>query len=239
LLEEVLGVSVVVQEGAVPVDQTCIARDNCHDPMAAGQQIYSDGAQPQLCAMGFHITRGLDDQFLSAGHCSYGTLSNYWYTGHFGYVGSVIETSYEGSCSGETYCRDIARLQIGDAQTRNAVYDGQGHTNVIQSNTPVDGSAICGSLPMEDRVDCGTVQYASFGTMRDDHGVVVAGLSSVINVATTGGDSGSPFFQRIGTTDNVYAEAVLKGYDPIFGQRFVTKIEHSLLTYGATVIVTP
>jgi streptogrisin D len=61
--------------------------------ISGGQAIY--GGSGGRCSLGFNVTTGSSDYFLTAGHCT-DAISN-WYTGGGSYIGSTAGSSFPGN----------------------------------------------------------------------------------------------------------------------------------------------
>ena len=172
-------------EAAEPeVETVCSSRDTCYSPMKAGIRIRKGSSRSSSgCTMGFHIQRGSDEQFVTAGHCGW-SGSNNWYHWSYGFVGSELASQYHN------WGRDAMRVQISDVQDSNRVYNL--HGTVTSSRNPWQGESVCASLGWSNAHRCGTVELSSTSWRGSKCGCTLFGADH--SIANTGGDSGSPIF---------------------------------------------
>lgn len=178
------GIPIRVQSGE-PVSEAACTRTNCSNPMYAGIQIRRGSVTGSRCTMGFHIRRSTDEQFVTTGHCSHGTLSNNWYHSGYGFIGSVLASSYVNGV-------DAMRVQMPDSQASRCIV-GEG-CGTISIGTPCQGCSIRASLGVTGAVRSGTVAasrttWTGGGCDCQQTGARAQGISA------TGGDSGSPVYR--------------------------------------------
>ena len=189
-LGEVLGMSVHARIGLPGRDTHCTTnRDHCHGPMKAGINIYRGASGSNWpCTMGFHISRSGNEEFVTAGHCGFGT-PNTWY--HPAFASSI------GSEPGTLYVQggqDIMRVSMWDEQASDDIYGDS--TNIVGSGTPTTGETLCASLGWGSNViKCGTVQSSWRSWVSETAGYTVWGGD--MSYSTIPGDSGSPVYRRL------------------------------------------
>jgi hypothetical protein len=205
-------VSVVVGAIGIPAVQTCSTRHRCYNPSETGTFIAQNrpGGTIGFCAMGFHISIGTNEQFLSSGHCGY-PAQNYWYQLDGPGWGNEAGTRFA------PYGDDVMKVEFSDAQASDGIYGASPSVHVGGYRAPVYGEAVCASLPKQTGpvLDCGTVSddfksysiSGAWGTW-----IVYGGDSSGILVQQ--GDSGAPVFVLLGT------QAVAIGVESMTGQEF-------------------
>lgn len=162
-----------------------VRAEEADKPDTAGHRIRRGSSTGASCTEGFHIKSGSTGQFLSAGHCSYGSKSNHWWRHNGNYMGSV-QQNLHGSGSN----RDAMRVSLGIYAHSNAIL--RDNRNVVGAMTPFEGLLICMSRGMANTVSCGSVTQGFHSYTLD--GVQAWGYRH--NIARTEGDSGSPIYQR-------------------------------------------
>ena len=114
-LSAYLGVSVTVVAAEPSEDATCTARHNCYDPFKSGTKIDNDTPHGDdwvhediSCTMGFHVRlQNGDEQFLTAGHCGAGAVSDWWHPG----TGTSEQLAFAATMFPDVN-RDIMRINI-------------------------------------------------------------------------------------------------------------------------------
>jgi hypothetical protein len=143
--------------------------------------------------MGYMITRSGDEQFATAGHCSYdpGT-SEAWYHPGYGLIGWQTSNYFVPDGS------DAMTVAMTDSQASNRIY---GESRVIVGwGYPTVGGAICASLSTANVIDCGTVadDFLSYelctNVCRTIFGFSASGIAIQL------GDSGGPVYVRLNST---------------------------------------
>jgi len=191
-----MGVPVVldVQYGGDTRD-TCTDRDWCANPLQMGNMIRKgsvSGTYP--CTMGFHITIGGDNQFLTAGHCGYEN-SNTWYHKDLGQVGGEIATLY--GPGGE----DIMRVQMSNSQASERIFDLWSLSVPLNVNPNWGdaqvGEVLCRSGAKSDNIDCGTLykRWTDWTSDTPDPDIIINGgrMNGIIQID---GDSGAPLYRQ-------------------------------------------
>ena len=190
--------------------------------MEAGARIAQSGVGG--CTMGFHITIGTDDQFVTAGHCGYGGGTTFTMSG-YGTIGSEAGTLMEPSGD------DIMKAQMGDIQASDWIW-GEGSRRVGGYRAPVYGEAICTSLGYSQHgspigIDCGTVSDDFKGyNLNGVWGSYYVFGGDAQGLSIQGGDSGSPVYVRLGT------QAIAIGVVSTTGQEFAL-LSETLPIWGA------
>lgn len=224
-LEADLGVPVTIRIGIRGHDTHCTTRDNCHDPMRAGINIYK-GANfsSGWCTMGFHITRSGDEQFVTAGHCGFSGSNSWFHPAFASAIGTEQQTLYANNG------QDIMRVSMNDAQASDDIYnDGN---NIVGSGSPATGETLCASLGKgSNTVKCGTVQDDWRSWISETAGYTVWGGD--MSYTTVGGDSGSPVYRRLpgGTGDDARAIGVNNHQNGYFA-----RLDQSLDDFAASVV---
>jgi hypothetical protein len=219
-LEAIVGVPVVAVEGQAsePAAQVCSTRATCYNPMEAGALIRQS---TKTCTMGFHVTIGGDEQFLSAGHCGYGS-STLWSMTNYGVIGSEQGNLFA------PYGDDVMKVQMGDSQASEWIY---GSTALVGGyRAPIYGEAICASLGVSNFIDCGTVSDDFKGyNISGDWGTYYVYGGDGSGLAVGGGDSGSPVYVRSGS------QAIGIGVISTTGQEYGL-LSETLPIWGATLV---
>lgn len=229
-----LGVPVVITRAptGLTTEQHCGSRDDCANPLHAGVRVNS----PATCTQGFHIINSAgDEQFLLAGHCSFGDLPNGWSHDGYGFVGSLTSTLYEQHSGPK---RDIMRVLMPDSQASSRLYHSQ-LTTVEGRRQPIQGETACVSLGKTNTIDCGTIAdaYLDFPD-GDENGVLIIDLARITGIVSQNGDSGSPYYHRVGSTEDVIALGVHSGRDDN-GNRYFTRLGFAMNYWEFGVLVDP
>jgi hypothetical protein len=189
ITSELGGISVKFEQGLAEVDAACSSRTNCHSPHRAGIQINRGSGTGPRCTMGFHITYGGDRQFLSAGHCSYGSRSNYWYHPGSGYIGVVRENLMYAE-------DDLMRVSMSNSQASSTIYAQSG--SVTGWDSPLQGATVRASLGASTATRSGIVQYAYTTWWSNTCNCQMRG-GRATGLDPIAGDSGSPVYEVAGT----------------------------------------
>lgn len=190
--------------GAITVEQrlrdaACNGRNDCWDPVfEAGVLIYKDNASSSsYCTMGFHITVGSDQQFLTAGHCGYNPPDDWHHPGYSGpsgtHVGNELASLYGAGG------KDVMRVALLDSRASQLVF-AEPNTLIVSGHAlPVDGEAVCASRGKSSNpiIGCGVVQdsWDSWTSDTANPDVVVYGADS--SIPAIPGDSGSPLYRFV------------------------------------------
>lgn len=187
-----LGVSVSAQVDEPDVDAACTSRANCYTPLKPGIHIHN-GAMPtnngNICTMGFHISIGTDEQFLTSGHCGILRTANDWYHSvNYGFVGNEIANLIGPGG------KDVMRVGLLDSQATTGIYGQDG--SVTGSALPTAGMAISVSLGYgSNQVKTGTVDSIWTSWTSSVCSCTVWGGDA--SWTTVGGDSGSPVYRVV------------------------------------------
>ncbi len=180
----------VAGEPNVPATQTCISRHECYNPTEAGTFIVQNyGTGLRYCAMGFLITIGSNEQFLTSGHCGTDQYT-YWYQLHgpgWGYeAGSWYYYGY-----------DVMKVEIADNQASDWIYGLSHSYHAGGYRYPIYNEWVCASLPKQtgDWVDCG---YIADDYLGYDQGSYHLYGAKTTGIYVQGGDSGAPVFAPTG-----------------------------------------
>ncbi len=226
-LASTLSVPVVLRGGekAEPAAQTCTSVHRCYSPTEAGTFIRQDlPSGVNTCTMGFHITVGSNEQFLTSDHCGWGS-SSYWYQLYGPGWGNEAGTLFSN------YGDDVMKVEIADTQASDWIY-GEPHTfHAGGYRDPVYGEYICAYLPKQLAEDCGTVadDFLSYSLTDSSkwetyvmYGADASGMTAI------GGDSGAPVYAPVGS------QAVALGVMSDTAERFGL-LSETLPIWGATV----
>lgn len=190
-----LGVSVSTEVDQVAVDAACTTRANCYTPLKPGIHVHNDGmptGNGNICTMGFHISIGTDEQFVTSGHCGLRDPENDWnHSVNYGFVGNEI-----GNLIGPGGY-DIMRVGLLDSQATTLIYDQAG--TMTGWAAPSVGMAISVSLGWGSNMKkTGTVTAATTSWTSSVCGCTVWGGDA--SWTTIGGDSGSPVYRVVGSS---------------------------------------
>lgn len=194
-VQSALGVTVSMEADEPPIDAACTSRANCFTPLKPGIHVHNDGmptGNGNICTMGFHITIGTDEQFVTSGHCGIRDPENDWnHSVNYGFVGNEI-----ANLIGEDGY-DIMRVGLLDSQATTLIY-GQSGTMTGWA-APSAGMAIKVSLGWgSNTVKTGTVTAVSMSWDSSVCGCEVWGGDA--SWTTVGGDSGSPVYRVVGSS---------------------------------------
>jgi hypothetical protein len=202
-LSATLGVPVQVALAALPTLQDCTNRDHCYSPMKTGIRVrQASPTSSIICTMGFHVTKAGDPQRLTAGHCIFTGVDN-WYHRDYpvdgGLIGLKLQSLYPwgGHDAGRVDFSVHSASQISTklyGNTRTIIYD----TN------PVNGEVLCASLGMTNQIQCGTVTSARNTYVDPTYGSTLTRAQACC-YSTTAGDSGSPIYKDFSGT-SIYAK---------------------------------
>jgi hypothetical protein len=184
-----LDVEVIASHAEDSTEVACTTRNNCWDPSyRAGIMVRRGSTTADYrCTMGFHIAKGTDEQWLTAGHCGY-EGSNSWYHKASGLIGTEQATLYVPNGI------DAMRVQLPDDRASNKIYDRT--LRVTSSRDPVQGEGVCASLAVSDAWDCGTVSSVQTSWIGDACQCVIWGADHD-GIPTQLGDSGSPIVNNV------------------------------------------
>lgn len=195
-LERTLGVTATSAPTSETIPEACTSRDNCASPMRGGVRVRRGASNGPICTTAFHVQVGSDEQFLSAAHCDQGAADN-WY--HQGLNQNDCGAGGAVDCVGKRLTTlwanggyDVMRVQIADDQDSSLIYGWA--TSLTTDEYGVVGDPICGSLGNTAVVDCGTVADA-YAEWNDGTYTVIGADHN--DIATMGGDSGSPIVLNI------------------------------------------
>ena len=201
LLASVLGAPVEARVAAASTDATCTTRDNCANPMKAGDRLYQGAIDNyNECTLGWEVitNSGTDGQFVTSGHCGYSGSNTWLFQGLSGnhIVGTEQATLYHNNGW------DAMRVGLPDAQLGNGIY-GEAR-QIWTAAFPIVGDTVCDSRGHSDVIDCGTVTSSDTRWYSNTAGYYVYG-GATSGIAQIGGDSGSPLYER---WDSSHAAAV-------------------------------
>ncbi len=180
-------VDVIVMAGSRGREDACFRWD-CVDPMRAGNQIRREDQAPgyMSCTMGFHVSAGSNEIFLTAGHCGHGGDFDW----HHPIAGSTAPIGNDGATWYVHNGVDAQRVTLPDAQASNLVFGVSG--SVTGSFNPGEGETHCWSRGYTGGPpDCGTITDSYGSWTGDACGCTVWGTRAS-GVLTNPGDSGSP-----------------------------------------------
>ena len=219
--------------GEPGTDVTCSGRSDCHSPFESGILIYRDYANSNwYCTMGFHISVGNDEEFLTAGHCGYGSPNDWHHPTFPGtLVGNEVATLY-GSGG-----KDVMRVAMLDSQASQFVFAESNSLLVRTAALPIDNEAVCASRGKSSGpiVGCGVVQDAwdSWWSDTADPDVLVYGADS--SIPAIPGDSGSPIYRMVNTPVGLDYLTAIGVLDHEGG--FFARVSDALSAWGATIYV--
>lgn len=227
-IESSLGVPATLQVAELGSIAACTSRDNCWDPkFKTGARIYLGGIQNPItqCTMGFHIsTSQSDEQFITSGHCGYGSSYHSWYHPTYGLIGNEgANLHYEGMY-------DIMRVHMADVRASNMIIDVR---PIVGSTWPSDGMILCSSLGYTDppSPDCGTVTDPWFSYQSPGGCNCTQWGGDVSNIFIQDGDSGSPLVVYNSSTTSL-AVGVVATSGGVFA-----RVEEALLSFTSSVYV--
>jgi hypothetical protein len=228
-LEERLQVPISFEIAEPDRTAACTSRDNCWDPvLKGGARIYLGGIQNPvaLCTMGFHITTSqADEQFLTAGHCDYGSSFHSWYHNvNFGLIGNVGANLHSPGGF------DIERVHMPDARASEQIIDVR---PLVGATWPSHGQHLCSSLGNSDppAPDCGQVTDGYFGYVSPGGCNCLQYGGDVDFISIIVGDSGSPL-----VVYNSPSTSLAVGIVATSGGKFA-RVQDALSTFNSTVYV--
>lgn len=173
------------------------------NPLLAGLAVYPNGAaNVAFCTTGFGIYRsrpsGSEHYFLTSGHCeNLAANGTVWRQG-----GRNVNPIQFVGVSGQS---DEAVIRVPQGLESSRVYISSTSFpityRVQQKSQDFVGQSICISLGARDTIDCGTIANR-FGAITDAEGTTT-NQRVVNNVATVGGDSGSPVYGGAGGSQQI------------------------------------
>ncbi len=174
------------------------------------------------CSLGFNVTNGTTDYFLTAGHCT--NLGTSWYqdAGHSQFIGTTAASSFPGDDYG------VVQFAAG-VRDPGTVYLYGGKQNIRDATNAYVGEAVRRS-GSTTHVHSGTVQALNV-TVNYAEGTVFGLIQT--NVCAEGGDSGGPLF------DGSHAVGLTSGGSgncTSGGQTFFQPVTEPLNIYGLTVL---
>jgi len=190
-LTALANVEVVVAQVVPGHDVVCTSRDNCYNPMKAGNRV-RDGSVSgaNWCTQGFLVTANgtTNEYFLTAGHCAVYGASNTWYHKGFGYLGPEVATAY----GWDGY--DVMTVGWPDAQNSRLIYGVSGTQIITDARDPITNEGACFSGAGTNAVVCGTVTVDFRNWISETCDCEVWGGDT--NLAPIPGDSGAPLYHR-------------------------------------------
>ena len=206
-LEHTLGVDVTFAAKARANDTACTTnRSNCANPMKAGIRIdRGNVGNAWWCSLGWIVSDGADEQFLTAGHCGYGT-PHQWYHGGYGSGAFGTEIDYPDGPDGTLYRaggKDVMRVSLPDAQASRQIFDEGGVVQMKATATPLVGQAIVYSGARTDQLVTGTVTDDWLSWISDTANPDITVWGSDASWTTLKGDSGAPVYRRVFVTSPV------------------------------------
>lgn len=188
-VQDLLGVPVSIIESPPVQEFACTDRDHCTSPMKAGNRVREGGVSGPVCTMAFHIRMGTDEQFLTAGHCTWDGPRTWYHQGLGVPVGDRISNGMVAAGI------DMARVQMPDAQASASIYGTTSlpYFPVYGMEWPVVGASVSKSAGMSQAVYASTIQDDYLTWTSPTCKCVVHGGKMA---ATPGmaGDSGSPIY---------------------------------------------
>lgn len=182
-----LGVPVSVVEEPVGADTACTDRDHCTDPMREGIRILRENDNYDDCTLGWIISKGTDELFVTAGHCGYGGDYD-WYHKGYGRMGNEGLTLYANGG------KDIMRVGFPDAQASTRIYGMSGTMVHGTPRLPILNEQIWNSGSKTNAILTGTVTDTWRSWTSETANYTVWGGDT--SLTTIKGDSGAPLFSR-------------------------------------------
>ena len=208
-----LGVPVAIEEAPGPVvSGSCPSRSQLCSPEQGGVKVASSAGEQ--CTLGFIVTNGSDRRFVTAGHCSGGS----WYQPNSSglLLGTVTATLYPNLLI------DMELVGFPDGQASKYIF-GEGTRVIYRATAPYTGELVYGSLGNSNVVRQGTV-WAGWGEYYMN-GYLLHG-SNVHDLATIGGDSGSPLYLRDTANGRLIGLATYSGGNSV--DRWWTRLTDAL-----------
>ncbi|HEX2766720.1 MAG TPA: hypothetical protein VHR55_08825 [Candidatus Limnocylindria bacterium] len=186
-IERMAGVPVQVL-GSDPVSETaCNDREHCTSPERAGIVIHRGSpTSTAKCTMAFHVRYGSDEQFVTAGHCGYGSSQSWYHQGLPSYAMAPRASLLFGGGI------DMRRINLLDSQASAIIYP---NTYPVGGwRWPLVGENVFVSAGVSDRVVENIVQDDYLTWTSPSCGCVVSGAKMTSTPGGASGDSGSPVF---------------------------------------------
>lgn len=220
-----LGVPLFVQIAEPAADTVCTDRDHCYTPLRAGVVIRNNTPNSGgTCTMGFHITIGTDEQFLTAGHCGCAYTAEDWHHMGLGFIGNEA-----GTMTNLATKKDIMKVQMSDVQASALMYADSG--DMGDGALPILNETVFASLGISNLKKSGTVTSTWTNWTSNFCGATMWGGDT--NISTTSGDSGSPIYRRFSFGGEWYITPIGVGSRSTgeFG-----RVRDALDHWGATVV---
>lgn len=229
--EGILGVRVHAL-GSDPLRElTCSDRDHCTNPMKAGNLIRKGNVNGSKCTMGFHVVRGgSNEQFLTAGHCGYPGLSQ-WYHQGYGYVGSSVANGLTISTSPKF---DILRVEMPDSQASPVIFGDNVYLAFSGWEWPMVGSVVWVSAGSSDRVVHNAVIDDYFTYTNASCGCTAKGFKTSQTSGGAPGDSGSPTYVK--DPPSLQAFAVGIGVEGQAGYDIAARVGDAVQQWDLTIV---
>jgi hypothetical protein len=176
------------------------------------------------CTMGFHVSNGVNEIFLTAGHCGHGADFDW----HHPIAGVTPPIGNDGGTWLVHNGVDVMKVSLPDVQASNLVFGMS--LSVIGTFYPFVGETHCWSRGRTGGVDCGTItdDYGSWPEEVSGHPVWGSRASGVI---TQIGDSGSPI--TLGTNAQ-FATGIHSGARP-GGIRVFARVAQAIDEWDLTI----
>lgn len=174
------------------------------------------------CSLGFNVTNGSANYFLTAGHC--GNVEPNWYDNPGNYIGSTVDSHFPGD--------DYAIVQYGGSVPADGsvdLYNG-GFQDITGAADAYVGESVTRSGSTSG-VHGGTVQALNVTVDYGSEGIVYGTIQT--NVCAEPGDSGGSLFDggtAIGLTSGGSGDCTSGG------QTFFQPVTEPLAAYGVSVI---
>lgn len=222
--------SVDVQVGQASRDTHCTTRDHCHGPTWAGIRLYKGAIDSQHeCALGFHIRIGVDERFVTSGHCGFAGADNWL---HPGIAGNHVLGAETGQTLYQNNGQDIMVVQLDvDAEASDNVFGCCGDI-VAPYGTPIQGETLCALLAETNAIKCGSVTNTWLSWISDTPNPDIVVKGGDLTITTIDGDSGSPVYRRLQDPNGNQVRAI--GVNAAeFGQ--FARLDTSLDDWGARI----
>jgi len=174
------------------------------------------------CSLGFNVTNGSTNYFLTAGHC--GNVEPNWYDDPGNFIGSTVDSNFPGN--------DYALVQYGGSVPADGTVDlyNGGFQNITTYANAFTGESVTRSGSTSG-VHGGTVQALNVSVDYGPDGIVDGLIQT--NVCAEPGDSGGSLFDggaAIGLTSGGSGDCSSGG------QTFFQPVSEPMARYGLSVL---
>jgi hypothetical protein len=223
-------IPVDVQAGERGSDVHCTTRDHCHGPTWAGIRIWKDVIDSvHECALGAHIRIGLDERFVTSGHCGYDAGNDNWL--HPGIAGNHILGAETGQTLYVNNGQDIMVVQLNnDAESSDNIFPCC--SDITGMGAPILNETLCVSLAQQATTLCRTVANTWVSWTSDTANPDITVWGGRLLLVAINGDSGSPVYR---VTDDPPLQARAIGV-LAHEMGYFARLDQSLDNWGAVVV---